>query len=79
MPSENELVEKIVTTHTSPSIAELVDMNFLSLWIQDIADQIELAERTFADLRRKDIIDAWADWENDCERDRKDCDYDPID
>jgi hypothetical protein len=79
MPSENELVEKIVTTHTSPSIAELVDMKFLSLWIQDIADQMELAERAFADLRRKDIIDAWADWENDCERDRKGCDYDPID
>ncbi|MEI6104208.1 MAG: hypothetical protein WCP70_09710 [Methanothrix sp.] len=52
MPSENELVEKIVTTHTSPSIA---------------------------DIRRQDIIDAWADWENDCERDRKSCDYDPID
>ena len=79
MPSENELVEKIVTNHTSPSIAELVDMKFLSLWIQDIADQMELAERAFADLRRKDIIDAWADWENDCEKDRKDCDYDPID
>jgi hypothetical protein len=79
MPSENELVEKIVTTHTSPSIAELVNMKFLSLWIQDIADQMELAERAFADLRRKDIIDAWADWENDCERDRKYCDYDPID
>jgi hypothetical protein len=54
-------------------------MKFLSLWIQDIADQMELAERAFADLRRKDIIDAWADWENDCERDRKACDYDPID
>ena len=79
MPSENELVEKIVTNHTSPSIAELVDMKFLSLWIQDIADQMELAERAFADLRRQDIIDAWADWENDCERDRKSCDYDPID
>jgi hypothetical protein len=61
MPSENKLVEKIVTTHTSPSIAELVDMKFLSLWIQEIADQMELAERAFADPRRKDIIDAWAD------------------
>ena len=40
MPSENELVEKMVTTHTSPSIAELVNMKFLSLWIQDIADPI---------------------------------------
>jgi hypothetical protein len=79
MPSENKLVEKMVTTHTSPSIAELVDMKFLSLWIQDIADQMELAEMAFADLRRKDIIDARADWENDCEKDRKDCDYDPID
>ncbi|MDD2837112.1 MAG: hypothetical protein PHY05_13305 [Methanothrix sp.] len=36
MPSENELVEKMVTAHTSPSIAELVDMKFLSLWIQDV-------------------------------------------
>ena len=79
MPSENELVEKIVTAHTSPSIAELVNMKFLSLWIQDIADQMELAERAFAALRRQDIIDARADWENDCEKDRKDCDYDPID
>ncbi len=79
MPSENELVEKVVSTHTSPSIAELVDMKFLSLWIQDIADQMELAERAFAALRRKDIIDAREDWENDCEKDRKDCDYDPID
>jgi hypothetical protein len=60
MPSENKLVEKVVTTHTSPSIAELVNMNFLSLWIQDIADQMELAERAFAALRRKDIIDASA-------------------
>jgi hypothetical protein len=79
MPSEKELVEKMVATHTSPSIAELVNMKFLSLWIQDIADQMELAERAFAALRRKDIIDARADWENDCEKDRKDCDYDPID
>ena len=79
MPSENELVETIVTTHTSPRIAELVDMKFLSLWIQDIADQMELAERAFVALRRKDIIDARADWENDCEKDRKDCDYDSID
>ena len=79
MPSENELVEKMVTTHTSPSIAELVNMKFLSLWIQDIADQMELAERAFVALRRKDIIDARADRENNCEKDRKDCDYDPID
>ena len=79
MPSDNELVVKMVTTHTSLSIAELVNIKFLSLWIQDIADQMELAERAFADLCRKDIIDARADWENDCEKDRKDCDYDPID
>jgi hypothetical protein len=37
------------------------------------------SERAFAALRRQDIIDARADWENDCEKDRKDCDYDPID
>jgi hypothetical protein len=79
MPSENELVEKMVTTHTSPSIAELVNMKFLPLWLQYIADQMESAERAFAALRRKDIIDTRADWENDCEKDRKDCDYDPID
>jgi hypothetical protein len=79
MPSENELVEKMVTTHTSPSIAELVDMKYLSLWLQYIADQMKWVGNAFAARRRQDIIDAWADWENDCEKDRKDCDYDPID
>ena len=79
MPLENELVEKMVTTHTSPSIAELVDMKYLSLWLQDIADKMEWAEKAFPAFLRQDILDARADWENDCEKDRKDCDYDPID
>jgi hypothetical protein len=54
-------------------------MKYLSLWLQDIAEKMEWAETAFAAFLRQDILDAWADWENDCEKDRKDCDYDPID
>ena len=61
MPSENELVEKMVTTHTSPSIAELVDMKYLSLWLQYIADQMKWVGNAFAARRRQDILDAMAD------------------